>query len=65
MIERRDGVRLPLETIVKLPRGNLDRDRPAEPRVGAEIDLAHAAFADHRHDLVVTKLLAGAQGHKD
>ena len=59
MIERRNGVRLALESVVELVRGNLDRDGPAEPRIRAEIDLAHAAFADHRQNFVVTKLLAG------
>src|SRR5580765_5675510 len=40
-------------------------DRPAKTRVGAEIYLAHTAFADHRQNLVVTKLLAGEQWHTD
>jgi len=65
VIERRDGVRLALKTIIELARGNLDRDESAEPGVGTEVYLAHAAFADHRHNLVMTKLLAGGQGHKD
>ena len=65
MIERGDGARLALEAIVELARGNLDRDGPVEARVGAEVHLAHAALADHRQNLVVTKLFAGGQGHKD
>ena len=55
------ALRLALKAIVELARGNLDRDGPAEARVGAEVHLAHAALADHRHDLVVTELFAGGK----
>ena len=61
MAERRDGLRFALKTIIELAQGRFNRDGPAQSRVGAEIDLAHAAFADHRDDLVVTKLFTGGR----
>src|SRR5207237_4026899 len=65
VIERGNGLCLALKAIVELTRRNLDGNGPAEAGVYAEVHLAHTALADHRDDLVVTKLFAGRQRHSD
>jgi len=61
MIERRDRLRLTLESSAELfvlrdARGkDLDRDVAPEARVAAAIDLAHASGADGRNDFVWTE----------
>ena len=53
-----DGLRLALEArervrVLRQPLGqDLDRDRPAEPRVPRPVDLSHPARAQGRQDLV-------------
>src|SRR5262245_29932413 len=62
MIDRRDRLRLTLESVAALcvrrqELGQyLDRDLAMEPRVLADVDLAHAAFAERLEDAVVIEL---------
>ena len=58
MIQRRDGARLALEPLGELLARNLDRDRPAQPRVVRLVDLAHAAGANQRGYFVGTETLS-------
>ena len=43
---------------------DLDGDGPVEPRVAGSIDLAHAARADRRDDLVRAEACTSGQGHE-
>ena len=62
MVERRGGARLLLEAAQPIGIGrerggqDLDRDLASEPRVARAVDLAHAAGAERREDLVRTQL---------
>ena len=65
----RDDARLARQP---LPRGqilraagrqDLDRDGAIEPGIEGFVDLAHAAGADQREDLVRTELVAGLEWH--
>jgi hypothetical protein len=49
----------------QVPRKNLDGDIAAEAGILSAVNLAHAALANERQDLVTTELCAGRQGHKD
>src|SRR5262245_37235759 len=48
----------------ELWRQDLDRDAAIEPRVARLVDLAHAARAQGREDLVRTEPETGAEGHR-
>jgi len=64
--QRRYGTGFPVEARDEIRLGdwqNLDRDTAAQPRVGRFVDLAHAAHAERRHDLVRTEAIAGGQAH--
>ena len=65
MVERRDGVGLPVEAreAVGVVGGrvgqHLQGDLAAEPVVARAVDLSHAALAERRQDLVGAELLSG------
>jgi hypothetical protein len=67
--ELREGTRFAVEPLAQLRVGgertgqHLDRDGPIEPRIAGLVDLAHAAGADGRDDLVGSKACAGRQRH--
>ena len=69
MIQGGDGPGLTLEALAQvrascqLRREDLDRHRPIEPRVPGPVDLAHAAGAEQRGDLVRPEARAGVEGH--
>jgi hypothetical protein len=69
VIQRGGGPRLtvkPHQAIVirRHFRGqNLERDLPAEPRVGGSIDFTHSARTKQRVDLIVTETLTGGETH--
>ena len=46
----------PIGVAGELERKDLDRDLALQPRVGRAVDLAHAARAERRHDLVRAEL---------
>ena len=50
--------------VVEVLRQHLDRDVALEPRVARAVDLAHAARAERRQDLVRAEALAGSEGHE-
>ena len=68
MIERRGGPRLvqeaaePLGIAAQLRPQHLERDRPAERRIGGLVDLAHAAAAEQVLDLIAAD---GGPGLRD
>ena len=41
----------------------LQGDLPAQARVAGAVDLAHAALAEGRNDLVGSELFSGGEGH--
>ena len=67
MVQVRDGARLASETLSTrgsartLAQQDLDGDRSIEPRVARLIDLAHAAGAEQRLNLVHTEQIARMQ----
>src|SRR5258706_16428966 len=69
MVERRNRARLAFELCAqiriarKLARQDLDRDGAIEPRVPRAVDLAHAARAERREDVVRAEARAGTQIH--
>ena len=72
MRERGDRLRLALEARAARSASrarrcgqHLDRDVAAEPRVARPVDLAHAAGAERRHDLVGAEPVAGREAHRD
>ncbi|HEU0031205.1 MAG TPA: hypothetical protein VFQ53_11270 [Kofleriaceae bacterium] len=68
MIERAGGPRFLLEPaqplVVTAMREDLDRDRPAEPRIGRAIHLAHATSPDRALDLVVPQPCTEREAHR-
>ena len=70
MVQRGNRARLALEAdpIVDARERageNLQRDRAIEPGVAGAIDLAHAAVADGRGDLIRAELRAWRQPHDE
>ena len=63
VVQRGDGASLLLEALAVRAIECFDRDRAAEPGVGRLVDLAHAAGADGRDDLVRTKPVTWQKGH--
>ena len=69
MIQGGDGPGLTLEALAQvrascqLRREDLDRHRPIQARVPGPVDLAHAAGAERRGDLVGAEAGAGGEGH--
>ena len=69
MRQRRDRARLlgepgqPVGIVGGAARQDLDRHVAAEPRIASAIDLAHAARADRRDDLVGAESGTGREGH--
>ena len=68
MVQRGDGLRFALEALLafrnrsrQVRREHLDGDRAVQPRVGRLVDLAHAAGAERREDLVGPESGAGLQ----
>ena len=67
-VELRDRARFAIEALAELRIGrervrqDLDRDRAIEPRVARPVDLAHAAGAEGRDDLVRAEARAGGEG---
>jgi len=70
MRERRDGFRLPLESLQRLgigrqvPRQDLDGDVAVEFRVARPVDLAHSSSAQGAEDLVRAEASAGWETHE-
>ena len=70
MVERREDFGFALEAREPVGVGrerrrqDLDRDLALQLRVGRAIDLAHAAFADLRGDLVDAEARAGSEGQR-
>jgi hypothetical protein len=68
--ERSDGLRLPLEApervrvLGEIPREDLDRDLPVEPRVPRAEDDAHPALAELGEDLVGSEPGPGVDRHR-
>ena len=66
----REELGLPLEprealgVVRELRRQEFDGDLASELRVARSIDLAHAACAERRHDLVPTERAAGVETHR-
>ena len=50
----------PIRVPCQVPRENLERDGPIEPRVAREINLTHAAGAKQGHDLIVAERSASS-----
>ena len=63
VVQRGDGASLLLEALAVRAIECFDRDRAAETGVGRLVDLAHAAGADGRDDLVRTKPVTWRKGH--
>src|SRR5579864_9656454 len=64
MVQGRDRVRFALEALGELLVGNLDGDGAIQPRIASFVDLAHAARADGRDDLIGSQPSSSRQGHK-
>ena len=70
MVERRDRLAPRARTAARssgsarVRRQDLDRDGAVEPRVARLVDLAHAAGAERRDDLVGAEARAGLDGHR-
>ena len=70
MVERGGGARLLLEAAQAIGVGgerggqDLDRHVAPEPRIARAIDLAHAAGAERRDDLVRAEADTRSQGHR-
>ena len=68
MFQRGDRLRLALEPLVKLGvvfqvlGQDLDRDAAVQARVAGLVDLAHAAGAERRHNLVRAEVRSGIEG---
>ncbi|MNC94504.1 hypothetical protein D3C83_113750 [compost metagenome] len=71
MVERGKGARLAFEADDGVAvrrdrrRQDFDRDRAAKAKVAGAIDLAHAAGADRRDDLIGADARARSEGHVD
>ena len=63
MVEGGDRPRFTLEPVIEVARGNLDGHIAAQASVHAAINLAHAARADERRDLIGAKLVANRETH--
>src|SRR5215471_256628 len=70
MIEARDRFRLALEPLLEIEVArdvigqDFDRDGALEARVACTVDLAHAAGADQRENLVGAETLTCCERHK-
>jgi hypothetical protein len=69
VVQAADGSRLPLETLAALGivcevvGKDLDRNRPAQARIGDSIDFAHPARAQQRHHFVRANALPRCERH--
>src|ERR1700676_1641755 len=63
MIERGDGFGFALEALRELGGGNLDSYVAIQARIARAVDLAHAARADGRENLIGAQVVAGGEGH--
>jgi len=59
VIEGGARARLAFKAVVEFAAGNFDGDRPAEARVAAAVNLAHATSADQAGDFIGTQLVSG------
>ena len=64
MIQRRNRARLAGESFGELDVRQFDRDVSVQARIVGAIDLAHAAFADGRLDLVGAECVARGERHE-
>src|SRR5271170_5548146 len=58
MVQRCNGASFALELVGELLARNLDRDITAQPQIASAPDLAHAASAKRRKDLVRAEFVA-------
>ena len=63
MIQRRHGSRLALEAIAEPLGRDLDGHVAAHARIAGAVDLAHAAGAERRQDLVRSQVSSGRKRH--
>ena len=62
-IQRRDGLRFPLEALAMARLQNFDGNRPPQPGVDGLVHFSHAALADGRDELVPADLHTRGRGH--
>ena len=65
MVQGRDRACLALKALGEFALGDLQRDDAVQARVAGLPHLAHAAFAQQRHNLVGAEFVASRQHNKD
>src|SRR5207248_398988 len=65
MIQRGDGANLALEPVAEALGRYLDCHFATHPRIACTVDLAHAACAEWRDDLVRAEPGAGSERHRN
>ena len=65
MIQRRNGLGFPLETLAELGIGEFDGDIPVQTRVPGAIHLSHSARTEERKDFVRAEFISGRKGHME
>ena len=63
MVQRGNGLCLPLEALAELRGGNLDRNIALQAGIMRLVHLSHAAFTDRRNNFIGAQCAAGRDRH--